>query len=190
MAINDNAVFTAATGYVYTAPVGTPAPTRDDLANFDPENFGITDASEWSPIGHTGEDDLPEFGYEGGDTETRGTWQKKQLREVSTDDPVDYMTLKPLQFDEETLELYYGPNKSEVEGVYAVDSTAEGGIERALLVIMVDGLFKIGHTAAKVSIRRDESISLASDEFSVLPIRATYLKHSGRHLFEWILPAE
>ena len=40
MAFNDSAVFTAATGYVYTAPVGTAAPTPKQLKFFDPETFG------------------------------------------------------------------------------------------------------------------------------------------------------
>ena len=38
--INDNAVFTASTGFVYVGPVGTAAPTREQVAKFDPETFG------------------------------------------------------------------------------------------------------------------------------------------------------
>ena len=40
MAFNDNAVFTASTGFIYTAPVGTAAPTPKQLKYFDPETFG------------------------------------------------------------------------------------------------------------------------------------------------------
>ena len=104
MALNDNAVFTAAKGFVYTAPVGSAAPTRDSLADFDPELFGNGN-SAWELIGHTAEEDLPEFGYEGGDKETKGTWQKKNLKEVTTDAVVDYVTLKLNQFDLSTFEL-------------------------------------------------------------------------------------
>ena len=40
MSLNDNAVFTAAKGYVFTAPVGTAAPTPAEIAEFEPETFG------------------------------------------------------------------------------------------------------------------------------------------------------
>jgi hypothetical protein len=40
MPLNDNAVITAAIGYVYTAAVGTVAPTPSQLASADPATFG------------------------------------------------------------------------------------------------------------------------------------------------------
>lgn len=285
--LNDNAIFTAATGYVYIGDVGTPAPTRAQIRDFDPETFGANThsvvvsgapdggtytitvggaesdpiafdataaevqaalesnsavgtgnvvvsgesaeagyaiafvgdlygksvevsadgadltggstpkavatetsaANGWEPIGHTDEEELPEFGYEGGETEAKGSWQKKNLKEVSTENPVDYVTVKALQFDPATLELYYGKNDSNIEGVFGVNGSAKGGVEKAILIVMVDGLFKIGFSAAKSSVRRDESITLATDAFSTLPLRSTFIKHPGRHLFEWITPA-
>ncbi|TRX43754.1 hypothetical protein [Corynebacterium guaraldiae] len=288
MAFNDNAVFTASTGYVYVGPVGTAAPTPEQLADFDPDTFGaksskvtisgnptggtftltagsstttplkhdataaavqaaleklsgigsggvavsgsakdgytvsfigenfgkdvkLTAAGEsltggtspavkvatadggtalgWEPIGHTGQDDLPEFGYDGGDTETKGSWQKKTLKEIVSEAPVDYVTVKALQFDEKTMELYYGKNASKTKGVFAIDDAGQSGVERAVMIVIVDGPFKIAFTAAKASVRRDESISLSTEDFSVLPLRATFVKHPGRHLFEWTAPA-
>lgn len=285
MAFNDNAVFTASTGYVFTAPVGTAAPTPQEIANFHPEAFGahthkltvegkptggtftltvgdqttdplphnasagavqaaleklstvgtgnvivwgedltlgyrvafigdkfsqtveitaegsltggtsakatIEESAKpigWEPIGHTAQDDLPEFGYEGGDKETKGSWQKKNLKEVTTETPVDYVTVKLNQFDNSTFELYYGENASKIEGVFGVDGGDAPAVEKAVLIVLVDGNFKIGFAAAKASTRRDESISLATDDFSQLPVRATFVKHPGRHLFEWITP--
>lgn len=289
MAFNDNAVFTASTGYVYIGPVGTAAPTPEQLADFDPDTFGaksikvtisgnptggtftlsvgsdttgplkhdstaaavqaaleklsgigsggvavsgdakngytvsfigenfgkdvkLTAAGDsltggstpsvkveatdggsilgWEPIGHTGQDDLPEFGYDGGDTETKGSWQKKTLKEIVSEAPVDYVTIKALQFDEKTMELYYGKNASKTPGVFAIDDAGQSGVERAVMIVIVDGPFKIAFTAAKASVRRDESISLSTEDFSVLPLRATFVKHPGRHLFEWTAPAE
>lgn len=284
MALNDSAVFTAGRGYVYVGPVGTAAPTREQIRDFDPDTFGAgsqkltvtgkasdtytltpkvdgsgtasTDpisatatagevqaalekvptvgtgnvvvkgdaskgytiyfigslqtkavtltaeatggtaevsegskASGWEAIGHTAEEELPEFGYEGGDKETKGSWQKAALREVTTEAPVDYVTIKVIQFDEKTLQYYYGKNASSEAGVFAIDSGDAAAVEVAVLVVIVDGNYKIGFSAAKASTRRDEAISLANDEFSVMPIRATFIKHPGRHLFEWTTPA-
>lgn len=285
--INDKAVFTAASGYVFKAEPGTAAITPEQLRDFDPETFGagtsalvitgspdggtytvsvdgkaskpiafdaeaadiqaaisdiegvgagnvvvkgtkdagftialvgdlygtdkevtadgsgltggtspsveVTELSEalgWEPIGHTAAEELPEFGYEGGESESKGTWQKKNLKQVTTEAPVDYVTIKAQQFDPETLELYYGKNISKVKNVFGIDDPSKSGIDKALMIIMVDGDFKIAFAAAKSTISRDESITLAADEFSTLPLRATFVKHPGRHLFEWILPAE
>ncbi|UBI10051.1 phage tail protein [Corynebacterium coyleae] len=274
MAFNDNAVFTASTGYVYTAPVGTAAPTPKQLKYFDPETFGaqtytlkvtgsnpytltvgsntttelkaeaspaeiqsaleklaavgtggavvsgtsakegvavsfvgdnfgkelelkggsgagvtlLSKASGWEPIGHTNNDDLPEFGYDGGDSETRGSWQKKVLKTITTETPVDYVTIKALQFDTDTLEYYYGKNASKVDNIFGVDTANASDVERAVLIVLKDGIFSIAFSAAKAGLRRDESISLESDDFATLPLRATFVKHPGRHLFEWTLP--
>lgn len=276
MAFNDNAVFTASTGYVYMAPVGTAAPTPKQLKYFDPETFGaqtytlkVTGASPytlsvgsdtteelkteaspseiqaeleklksvgtggavvsgtsakegltvsfvgnnfgkaielkgasgatvellsqdsgWEPIGHTNNDDLPEFGYDGGDSETRGSWQKKVLKTITTETPVDYVTIKALQFDMDTLEYYYGKNASKVANVFGVDSANASDVEKAVLIVLKDGIFSIAFSAAKAGLRRDESISLESDDFATLPLKATFVKHPGRHLFEWTLPED
>lgn len=187
MSYNDESVFTAATGYIYTAPVGTPSPTPEEIASFDPDEFE-TLASAWVNLGHTSDEDLPEFGFEGGEKETRSTWQKKNLREVSTETPVDYITMKAQQFDPETLALYYGSNASTTPGVFGVSRSDAPSIERAFLLVLVDGENKIGFTATKSSIRRDESIGLATDGFATLPLRATFVKMTGHNLFEWILP--
>lgn len=55
---------------------------------------------------------------------------------------------------------------------------------------MEDGDFRIAFSCAKATVGRDESISLATDDFATLPLRATFVKHPGRHLFEWTLPNE
>ncbi|AOZ62774.1 major tail protein [Rhodococcus phage Yogi] len=284
MSFNDNAVLTAARGYIFVGPTGTSRPTPNQVADLDPDTFGahqytlavtgtptsgtytltidskpvaalplsadlgaieaaisavvgsgnvaltggplatagvelafigklqgktvpVTVVSNleggtspevtvtetaitngWAPIGHTSEGDLPELGFEGGDTEVRNTWQRTGLREVNTDTPFDYMTMKLAQFDASGFQFYYGDNASTVEGVFGVDSSVIKPVERALFMLIVDGDLRVGFRAAKASIRRDESISLATDEFGTLPVRATFIKHPGNHLFEWITP--
>lgn len=186
MALDDNALFTAAVGYVYISPVGTGTkPTPADIAAFDPAT-GLP-GTGWIDLGHTSRDDLPEFGYEGGDTETRGTWRSAALREVITEAAVDYVSLKLHQFDEEGLSLYYGvANGSTVKGEFAVNDAATTTTDRSLCIVMVDGDVNIAFYSRKSGIRRDDSVSLAVDEFSVLPLRATFLKDGVNPLFSWI----
>jgi hypothetical protein len=157
------------------------------------EPVSVTVASEvatapngWSTLGHTSRGDLPEFGFDGGDTEVRGTWQNESLREVVTKPIADYLTLFLQQFDTQAFELYYGKDASKAAGVFGVASGTAAPVEKALLIIIVDGETKIGFYSPKASVRRDDSISLATDEFASLPVRATFLKYGSSNKFEWI----
>jgi len=143
----------------------------------------------WSNIGHTSREDMPEFGFDGGDTEVKGTWQNIALREVETESPADYLTLFLHQFDTESFELYYGKqseNTVNTKGVFGVAGGTKQPNEKALLIIIVDGDVRIGFYASKASVRRDDAIQMPSDEFAALPIRATFLKNGANDLYDWI----
>lgn len=178
MAVNDDAIFTAAVGYVFTAPVGTAMPTPSDLTPF--KNAGGANVSlgpDWVDLGHTSRDDLPEFGFEGGEIETRGSWRNATLREVTTEVAVDYVIVRLSQFDEEGLSLYYGvQNQSTEAGKFVVvGGEVLTATERALSIVVVDGERVIAFYAPKASIRREEELTMAVDDFAVLPLRCTFL---------------
>lgn len=140
----------------------------------------------WGQIGHTSRDDMPEFGFDGGDSKVAGTWQKKRLREVADGDPVaDSVTIKLEQWDDTTMELYFGANAATEEGIFGVDGKF-APVEKALLVIIVDGGLKIGFYAAKASFKRDDAVDMPVDEFAGLPVKATFLDMPGRRLYDWI----
>ena len=189
MAQIDNAVYTAAQGFIFTAPVGEEAPSVEEIQAFNPSLEGnVGNFPNWENIGHTARDELPVSGYEGGETETRGTCQSATLRTATTEPPTDYVTFNVHQFDNDTLALYYGTESASAEqGVYSFDGTVSQGVERALLIVIVDGEYRLGFHAPKVSIRREDSIELAVDEFAYMPLRATLLKDSGsEYVFSWI----
>jgi hypothetical protein len=140
----------------------------------------------WRNLGHTSRDDMPEFGFDGGDTEVKGTWQKKRLREVATGDPLaDSLTVHLEQWDRDSLELYYGEDAANTAGIFGVSGDFNP-IECAFLVIVIDGAAKIGFYAAKASVKRDDSINMPVDEFSSLPVKATFLDLPGHRLYDWI----
>lgn len=140
----------------------------------------------WKNLGHTSRDDMPEFGYEGGDTEVKGTWQNEALREVVTEALADFLTLFLHEFGTDTFELYFGENDSIEAGVFGVANGSKPPVEKAFLVVITDGETNIGFYAAKASVRRDDSIQMPVDEFTAFPIRATFLKLGNRLKFEWI----
>ena len=145
-----------------------------------------TPSNGWLNIGHTSRNDMPEFGFDGGDTEIKGTWQKKRLREIATGDPVaDYVTIHLEQWDKDSLELYYGEDAAGTPGVFGVNGEFVP-LEKALLVIIVDGDVKLGFYAAKASIKREDAIDLPVDDFGSLPVKATFLNLGTHRLYDWI----
>lgn len=193
MAINEEAIFTASVGFVFTGTPGTAArPTPAQITSFNPAT-GLLAATGWTDLGHTSREDLPEFGFEGGEIETRGTWRTAALREVTTEVAVDYVIVRLHQFDEEGLALYYGlDNQSLVEGEFAVGGAVLQSTPRSLLIVIVDGDRKIAFYAPNASIRREEELTMAVDEFAVLPLRCTFLDPEASdtaalgHRFAWI----
>lgn len=183
MALNDNAVITPATGYIYIAPVDTASPTPADIEAFDP----ATGLTGWTQLGHTSRDDLPVFGFDGGDTETRGTWQNASLKRVTTEVAQDYVTFNALQFDEQVFTFYYGETSpGTVVGKFDVNNPSTSGIDTALCIVIVDGEATVGFHASKVTMGREDSIELAVDEFAAVPLRASILKSGTNPMFSWL----
>lgn len=146
----------------------------------------VTAANGWSQIGHTSRGKLPEFGYTGGKQEMKGTWQRRNLREVQTGDPIaDSVKMVLEQWDANTLELYYGVDSANTPGIFGVDGKFNP-VEKALLVVIVDGDNNVGFYAPKASIQRDDGVTLPIDDFAGLPIEATFLNLKERRLFDWI----
>lgn len=186
MAENDDAVLVAAVGHVFTAPVGTAAPTPAQLKTInlkDTSTWGTT-LTVWDSAGHTSRGTLPEFGFDGGDSEVKGSWQKKKLRDVTSEDPIDYVTIALHQFDEDALSLYYGPNGSTTPGVFGVKTGQTN--EKAIFIVIEDGDLRLGHHAHKASVKRDDAIDLPVDDLAALPVRFTYLDHLNELPFSWI----
>lgn len=140
----------------------------------------------WINTGHTSREDMPEFGFEGGEAEVKGTWQNAALREVVSEQAADYVTVVLQQFDENSFELYYGANASSTPGVFGVAGGVAAPNERAFLTIIRDGTTNVGFYATKASVRRDDAVQLPVDEFAGFPVRFTFLKHGAARLFDWI----
>lgn len=183
MALNDNAVVLPAVGYIYVAAVDTASPTPAQIETFDP-TVGLVG---WTQLGHTSRDDLPVFGFDGGDAETLGSWQNASLRRVTTEVAQDFVTFNALQLDEQILSYYYGvANPGSTVGKFDVADSSVTGIETALVIVIVDGDATVGFHASKVSLGREDAIELAIDEFVAVPLRASILKSGSNPLFSWL----
>lgn len=141
----------------------------------------------WKSVGHTSRGTLPEFGFDGDSTEVRGSWQKKKLREIQTDDPIDYLSVVLHQFDKDALALYYGANAAATAGVFGVTSASQNAnLEQAGLVIIQDGTTRLGFHFSKAAVKRDDKIELPIDDLASLPLKFTFLDYGSELLFSWI----
>lgn len=181
----DDAVITPGTGFIFVAPTGTARPDISEIEAYEPmedDHF-----AGWSSIGHTSRDELPTFGFDGGDTEVQGTWSNATFREVVTEAPADYVTFNALQFDEQVLGLYYGVDDATPgDEIFEVQNAPISTVPRALLVVIVDGPRRVAFHAASTSIRREDSIELEVDSFAAFPLRATFLKMQGQPIYSWV----
>ena len=180
----DSAVLTPGTGFIFFAAPGTARPSDALITSYTPmddEHF-----PGWTSAGHTSRDDLPQFGFDGGDSEVQGTWSNASFREVVTQAPSDFVTFNALQFDEQILSYYYGvTDAAPGDGVIEVTDAPTSTIERALLVVIVDGPRRVAFHASSASIRREDAIQLATDSFAAFPLRATFLKLAGTPIYSW-----
>jgi hypothetical protein len=145
-----------------------------------------TASNGWVNLGHSSRTKLPEFGYDGGKLEMKGSWQKQRLRRVWGAQPIeDSVKVQLEQWNRRTLELYFGADVAETDGVYGVSGDWTP-VEKAFLVVLVDQEVNLGCYASKASIARDAAVEIPIDDFSTLPIEASFLNMGTRRLYDWI----
>ena len=166
----------------------TPTLTGGTTPNVTVTKNALAAGGAWQNLGHTSRDDLPSFESEGGDVETKGSWQNAALRQVVTEQSADSVTMRLLQFDNTAMELYYGTNASSTPGVFGVADGTAVPVEKALMIIIVDGTNRVAFYSPKASFTRDDSIELAVDDFAAFPIRATFMSSGSPVKYEWISP--
>ena len=152
MALLDNATFKIGVGHFYTAPVGTPVPS--DLSQI---------GSSWTEIGHTSVEDILSTSSEGGEATTHKSLQNPNLR-VTYSSRDETWTFNLLQFDTDSLRLYFGQNASiDANGNVQVPNNPQP-TERAFLVVFFDGHTTMGLYAAKASIFRGDDFNFGDTE--------------------------
>lgn len=181
----DDAVLTPGTGFIFVAAPGTARPAEALIESYVP--MDDTHFPGYSSVGHTSRDDLPQFGFDGGTSEVQGTWSNANFREVVTEVPSDFVTFNALQFDEQVLGLYYSQvDGTPSDGILEVTNAPTSTINKALLVIVVDGPRRVAFHAASTSIRREDAIQFATDSFAAFPLRATFLKLAPNPIYSWV----
>jgi hypothetical protein len=178
MAIDNTAVLKVGTGHFYTAPVGTAKPS--DLRN---------PGGSWTEIGHTSVQDILSASSEGGETTTLRSLQNATLRQTVAA-RTEAFVMNLLQFDTDGLKLYYGSNAS-VSGTSVKVPSNPLPTEVAWLVVFYDGQTTAAIYAPKVSIIRNDDLSISDTEnLAQLSLKVTPLNYSANDwAIEWVAPA-
>lgn len=174
----DEAALVAGTGYIYLADPDTAKPTVTDPT---------APGGSWTSIGHTSLEELPEFGREGDDPETIGTWQNNQLRQTSP--TVTYqVAFQSVQASAETYQLYFGagPEAMQPDGSFRIPARPTPQI-KALLFVLVDGENFVPLWHPRASLLGSDAVGMSVDYFMSFPITATFLGSSliGNAIGEW-----
>lgn len=184
MAVTDGAVLLPGIGHILLGNVAATKPNLAALTSFAADTSVVP--SGFTDIGHTDLDQILQFGTEGGDTETKGSWQNAALREIVTTAKVDYLIFKSLQIlDNTVLSLYHGGGSAAVANEFAWPDNPTP-TEKAFLLIMLDGTTPTALYARKSSIRAESEMEFASDDFTKAPLRVTFLKDGSNPRAVWI----
>lgn len=178
MALDNTAILKVGTGNFYTAAVGTAQPTNI-----------LAPGNPWANMGHTSLEDILNSASEGGEQTTLSSLQNRNLRS-SVAARTETFNINLLQFDSESLKLFYGANAT-------VDP--DGGVEvpmepvpeeRAWLFVFRDGDRVGGLYAPKASFFRGDDFSVTDTEsLSRLNLRITPLAVDGNDFaFKFLTP--
>ncbi|MFJ8394391.1 hypothetical protein [Streptomyces sp. NPDC094144] len=181
MALDNTEVVVPGTGYVYIgiADNGSGTPTAKPSGTFDP----LAPGTGWESIGHTSLENGIEFGRDGDDPETLGSWQNPKLRTTNPD--VTYtLGLNALQASAETYRLYFGANEGAMDaetGTFKIPAkpTAQS---RALLIVIVDGTQMLPLYFPNVSLLGSDAIAMDPAALLEFPIKGTILSGSDGSL--------
>jgi len=183
MAIDDATVLTPAVGHVFTATSGTDPWTATQIDTY--VSAGTIPVG-WDELGHTDLDTPLTFAQEGGDSETKGSWQNPSLKTVITSAAVDSFPVNAEQvLDNNVLSMFHGGGDATTADRFAWPDTP-AATEFSVMLVLLDGSTPLGLSVRRASILRADSPQLSADDFLKLPLKFTILKASGQPRAEWI----
>lgn len=178
MALDNSAILKVGTGAFYTAEVGSELP-----ANI------LEPGESWENMGHTSLEDILNSASEGGDQTTLASLQNRNLR-TTVAARTESFNINLLQFDSDSLKLYYGDN-SEISPEGNVQIPTEPvPAERAWLFVFRDGDRVGAIYAPKASFFRGDDFAISDTEsLTSLNLRITPLAIDGnKFAIEFVPP--
>lgn len=178
MTMTDGAVILPGRGYLFlhdTAGSVTPAATQTalDALNLEAATIG----TGWKNFGHTSRENAVGLSKDGTDPETKGTWQKPNLRQTAGTTTWS-LSIPALQLDNQVLGLYFGNGDITDPDAFHVIANASQQ-EKGFFLVLVDGNTRRALHLPKVSVGSDDAPEFDPENFIEFSLKATVLDASG-----------
>lgn len=168
MGLNAGSVIIPGKGTVFVGPPNAAPLNKSTLDPADPSTF-----LGWECLGHTSRDNAVSLSKEGGDATNLGSWIDPNL--VSNRDAVSWgFTVNSLQVDGTTLLLAFPNGRITTSGLFVVPSDG-GAIERAIYILCIDGIKRMGIMSPRSSISLGEAPSISTDSFFEIQLSGSML---------------
>lgn len=159
----------AGTGHVYYAKPGAAIP---DLSTFNFGDGSTLEGQGWTWLGDTSAKDMIEYDTDGGDTDTKNTWDRKGVK--STREAVtNTVTINALNLGEDTFKVAFpGSTYNADNGIWDLDLDATA--EFAFLVVVEDTGQVSGYVYKRATVAGNLP-ALEDDEFTHVEMKLTLL---------------
>ena len=177
----------AGRGHVFYADVDTPAMNIDSFIFNTPSTYG-----SWTWLGDSSAENLIEFEVDGGEPTTKRTWDRENVRSIRDNETIK-VTLNSVNVSRDTFQLgFSGHQYSASTKSYRV-GTGTGSTQKALLVVMVDGIDRAAMRLPNVDLK-GAFPKFSLEEFTEFPLSGTVLGSptemttTGPLAWEWFEP--
>lgn len=174
----------AGIGHVYTAPVGTAAPTLEGYTF-----AGGAPLGAWTWIGDTSSENLIEFETDGGDVTQKRTWDRMNVRAVRETESIS-ATINKVNASAKDMTLGF-PNGTydAATGTFTVKAGA-GSDSRAILIVIEDGT-RVGNLHLPNTDIKGGFPTFSLEEFTEFPLSVAILSDPETgDLWSWTSPVD
>ena len=159
----------AAIGHVYFGNVDTAAPS---LSTYTFGNGSTLSGDGWTWLGDTSSENMIEFESDGGDTETKRTWDRTGVR-ATREDVTHSMTIHAVNLGDDVINLAFpGSTYDSTNKMWKLN--LNGSSEKAILVVVEEGTLVSASWFPRVSLS-GKLPTMSIDEFSEVEITGTLL---------------
>lgn len=179
----DNEIQIAGMGHVYVGDVDAAAP---DLWSYTFGDGTTLESQGWTWIGDTSSENLIEFETDGGDTSTKDTWDRKNARSTRATKTTN-VTISSVSMSDDTINIAF-PGSTYVDSTDGYDLVLSGSIDKAILIVMEEGMLVSGILLRKVNLSGDMP-TLDKENFTEIKIKGVILTPpSGKASVHYLKP--
>lgn len=167
----DVSLVIAGIGHVYYAPADTPVPANG-LFDYAFGDGTTLEKDSWTWLGDTSSENMMEMSTDGGDSTVKRTWDRLNVRETKAAKTTT-LTLNSVNISNDTLQVAF-PGVTYDADLQMWSLPDDGTAERAVLIVIVDGLRVSGYYFPRVNLSGDFP-TVATEDFSEIKISGTIL---------------